>query len=52
MEKVKKELVGLGLTALRDSISVLIGPSPRERETEKRNDRQYKTSRRPTPAPT
>ena len=32
-------LVGLGLTALRDSISVCIGPSPREREKEERNDR-------------
>ena len=32
--------VVLGLTALCDSISVYIGPSPREREKEKRNDRQ------------
>ena len=32
-------LVVLGLTALGDSISVYIGPSPREREKEKRNDR-------------
>ena len=32
-------LVVLGLTALRDSISVYIGPSPREREKEKRSDR-------------
>ena len=29
----------LGLTALRDSISVYIGPSPREREKEERKDR-------------
>ena len=32
-------LVVLGLTALCDSISVYIGPSPRDREKEKRNDR-------------
>ena len=32
-------LVVLGLTALRDSISVYIGPSPKEREKEKRKDR-------------
>ena len=32
-------LVVLGLTAFRDSISVYIGPSPREREKEQRNDR-------------
>ena len=32
-------LVVLGLTALRDSISVYIGPSPREREKETRKDR-------------
>ena len=32
-------LVVLGLMALRDSISVYIGPSPREREKEKRKDR-------------
>ena len=32
-------LVVLGLTALLDSISVYIGPSPRGREKEKRNDR-------------
>ena len=31
-------LVVSGLTALRDSISVYIGPSPRRREKEKRND--------------
>ena len=31
-------LVVLGLTALR-SISVYIGPSPKERETEERKDR-------------
>ena len=29
----------LGLTAPRESISVYIGPSPREREKERRNDR-------------
>ena len=33
-------LVVLGLTALLDSISVYIGPSLREREKEKRNDRR------------
>ena len=34
-------LVGcFGLTALWDCISVYIGPSPRARETEKRNDRR------------
>ena len=32
-------LVVLGLTALQDSISVYIGPSPREREKETRKDR-------------
>ena len=31
-------LVVLGLTALLDSISVYIGPSPKERETEERKD--------------
>ena len=35
-------LVGLGLTTLWDSISVYIGPSPREREKEKRSDRWEK----------
>ena len=35
-------LVDLGLTALLDSISVYIGPPPREREKEERNDRQEK----------
>ena len=35
-------LVVLGLTALWDSISVYIGPSPREREKEKRSDRWEK----------
>ena len=29
----------LGLTALSDSISVYIGPSPKEREREERKDR-------------
>ena len=32
-------LVVLSLTALSDSVTVYIGPSPREREKEKRNDR-------------
>ena len=32
-------LVVLGLTALWDSISVYIGPSPKEREKEKRKNR-------------
>ena len=32
-------LVVLGLKALCDSISVYIGPSPTEREKEKRSDR-------------
>ena len=32
-------LVVLGLTALWDSISVYIGPSPKEREKEERKDR-------------
>ena len=35
-------LVVLGLTALWDSISVYIGPPPKEREKEKRNDRREK----------
>ena len=35
-------LVALSLTALWDSISVYIGPSPKEREKEKRNDRREK----------
>ena len=35
-------LVVLGLTALSDSISVYIGPSPKEREKEQRNDRREK----------
>ena len=35
-------LVDLGLTALWDCISVAIGPSPRERETEKRSDGREK----------
>ena len=33
-------LVVLGLAALWDSISVYIGPSPREREKEERKDRE------------
>ena len=32
-------LVVFGLTALCDSIAVYIGPSPKEREKEERNDR-------------
>ena len=40
---ISTELVGwlavLGLTALWDSISVYIGPSPKEREKEERKDR-------------
>ena len=32
-------LVVLGLKALSDSISVYIGPSPKERKKEKRKDR-------------
>ena len=32
-------LVVLGLTALGDSISVYIGPSPKERDKEERKDR-------------
>ena len=32
-------LVVLGLAALSDSISVYIGPSPKEREKEERKDR-------------
>ena len=32
-------LVVFGLTALGDNISVYIGPSPKEREKEKRKDR-------------
>ena len=35
-------LVGWGLTALSDSISVYFGPSPREREKEERKDRREK----------
>ena len=40
--KAKVGWLFLGLTALRDSISVYIEPSPREREKEKRNDRREK----------
>ena len=45
LNPIKKEgpdfgwLVDLALTALWDSISVYIGPSPRKREKEDRNDR-------------
>ena len=45
-------LVVLGLTALRDSISVYIGPSPREREKETRKDRREKKCPNNPPAPT
>ena len=38
------DLVDLGLTALLDSISAYIGPSPTEREKEKRNDRREKNA--------
>ena len=42
-ENVRAKVVGwlivLALTALSDSISVYIGPSPKERETEERKDR-------------
>ena len=41
-----------GLTALRDSISVYIGPSRKEREKEERKDRGEKMSKQPPPAPT
>ena len=44
-------LVVLSLTALRDSISVYIGPSPREREKIKRNDRREKKCPSPHPHP-
>ena len=45
-------LAVLGLTALRDSISVYIGPSPREREKETRKDRWEKNVQTIPPAPT
>ena len=47
-------LVVLGLTALLDSISVYIGPSPRERGRKKREviDERKKMSKQPLPAPT
>ena len=45
-------LVVLGLTALSDSISVYIGPSPREREKENRNDRREKTISKQPPTRT
>ena len=35
-------LIVLGLTALWDSISIYIGPSPKEREKEERTDRREK----------
>ena len=45
-KQIKSKLVGwlvvLSFTALSDSISVYIGPSPRERQSEKRNDRREK----------
>ena len=43
-ERLVGWLVVLGLTALSDNVSVYIGPSPREREKEKRNDRREKKS--------
>ena len=43
----------LGLTALWDSISVYIGPSPSEREKEQRNERaRAKMSKQPLTGPT
>ena len=42
-------LVALGLTALWDSISVYIGPSPREREKEKGMIDERKMSNNPHP---
>ena len=42
----------LGLTALGNSISVYIRPSPKEREKELRWDRREKMSKQPPPAPT
>ena len=42
----------LGLTALLDTISVYIGPSPKEREKEERKDRLVKMSKQLPPAPT
>ena len=46
-------LVDLGLTALWDSISVYIGPSPKERAIEERNDRrETKKVQTTPPAPT
>ena len=45
-------LVVWGLKGVWDSISVYIGPSPREREKEKRNDRrEKKCPNNPPPAP-
>ena len=41
-----------GLTALWDGISVYIGPSPREREWERRNDRREKNNPNNPTAPT
>ena len=38
----RRLLTVVSLSALRDSISVYIGPSPKEREKEERNDRQEK----------
>ena len=46
-------LVVLGLTTLWDSISVYIGPSPKEREKEERKGKmRVKTPKQPPPAPT
>ena len=47
------DLVGRSFLALSDNISVYIGPSPREREKEKRSDRwEKKMSKQPPPIPT
>ena len=45
-------LVVLGLTALLDSISVYIGPSPREGERKGKRKTREKMSKHPPPAPT
>ena len=44
-------LVVLGLTALWDSISVYIGPSPREAERKEKRKTREKMSKQPPPAP-
>ena len=45
------DLVVLGLTALLDSISVYIGPSPKEREKDERNNRREKKCPNNPPPP-